>query len=767
MSFDINFEEILATPRFNSRSIFFAVTSDASGWVRVGEEMNFSHRLFPSATFWRYWCVLEHNLLILYEMPGATPSFIIPLRASSQLCSLAMSSPASGIVSEHLRLKGFAVYDSEVGSCLFFVATDTSDYEMWVKAISAALKKIESNVSENPSSMNLQAGSGVNHDGDEFATKSNQFVEPWKEQVAKIQAPQVSDDTAFGPTKALNSDQIGDGIPRNDPNGKGALQPLIPLDSDSMDNLEMEEISLECSKSEGVSSPCNTNLLIESDDFPVFNGIVSSAEIPFDRPPSPASSLPTKEPLPLRERLALAKGKSKIASSKLGSALKTAKGSILAASEIGRDGVKQAFAKEASRGDEMTKRSLAVGQTVSMLKLNANTKLTAALTSMQDRNSTTTGTMSEGADVPASKSYSIKGEGAGSPKNVVGSRISILKTLGTSVSSSTQDNSSKNSHDSDPPISSEAPLRIFQDELSGKRSQDIRKKLINLDQSMSDTMKRLKIDEKVHQFSSAVKSGVMNDPVVRQMSSVSRSYSRISEHSRRRFGIGEERKSIKPIKFDARETFSFSTELPLKIKSSITYGKSLLVDELLFEKVQSLQRIEGSWVITVEPIILAEDKPMTNDPTNNFEFVQSVPPGVNSGKQPSFDMNNPCRWEYRIVASEVSGAFGAGAQASVKRSTTEVLAFHTKISEMIAHHLPTMAELAIPTCADSSILQKLSPMDELRISGQLLQKFLDANTPPSDIASLKGKYCKFDPFLVFWLLCLPNFASFFSDVKVN
>jgi hypothetical protein len=722
--------------------------------------MNFSHRLFSSATFWRYWCVLEHNLIILYEMPGATPSFIIPLRASSQLRSLAMSSPASGIVGEHLRTKGFAVYDSEVGACLFFVAADTSDYFMWVKAISAALKRVESNASEDLFSMNMHADSCVNQDGDIFPAKSDEVFDPWKEPAAERHAPQVFDDTTFGPTKVLNSDQIDDGILISDPNSKGELHPVMTFDSDSMENLEMEEISLECNKSEGVSSSGNTNLLIQTDDFPVSNGIVSSAEIPYDRPPSTASSLPTQEPLPIRERLALAKGKSKIASSKFGSALKTAKGSILAASEIGRDGVKQALAKEASRGDEPTKRSLAVGQTTSRLKLSANSKLTAALSSIQDRNSTR--------DVPVLDSFSIRSEGAGNPKNVVGSKIFILKTLGTSVRSSAQDHLSKNSNGGDPSEPSGTSLSMSQDESSGKLSQDIRKKLINLDQSMSDTMRRLKIDEKVHQFSAAVKSGVMSDPVVRQMSSASRSYSRNNDHSRQRFGIGEERKSMKPIKFDAMEAFSFSSDLPLKIKSSITHGETLLVDDLFLAKVQSLQRIEGSWAVSVEPIKLVEDESMYIDPTNNVEHVESLPPGVNPWKQPSLDIQRPCRWEYKIVATEVGGAFGAGVQTSVERSTSEVLAFHTSISEMIAHHVPTMAELVIPACADYSILQKLSPFHELRISGQLLQKFLDANTSTSNEASVRGKYCTFDPFHVLWLLCqFLNVDSFFSAIKVK
>ncbi len=756
--------------------------------------MNFSHRLFSSATFWRYWCVLDNNLIILCETPGARPSFIIPLRASSQLRSLAMSSSTSktgtGIVGELVRQKGFAVFDSEVGSGLFFVATDSSDYDMWVKAISAALRNVESNVSEDMTSMNVQADSGINQDSDELPTMAHQFVDPL--QVC----------TAYVSTQAFKSDRFGEKIPLKelaDPAGDGALEPPMSLDSDSMENLE--EISLSCNEAgptdfsalnknasnakilfnrppssapslplqeplpdfmedaemEEISLCCNE---MGPDNFPALNKNASPTEILFDRPPPSAPSLHLQEPLPIRERLALAKGKSKIATSKFGSALKTAKGGILAASEIGRDGVKQAMSKEVSRGDEPMKRSLAVGQTMSRLKLNANTKMTATLSSMQDQTSSTTGTLSEETGVPVVNSGSTRGEGAGNPKNVVGSKISLLKTVGSSIRSSTQDQLSKSSNDDDTPKPSGPSLKLSRNDVSGNHlSQDIRKKLNNLDQSMSNTMRRLKIDEKVNQFSAAVKSGVLNDPVVRQISSVSRSQPRSSDHSRQRLGVGDERKSTKPIKFDARETFSASSDLPLKIKSSILYGNVLLVDDCLSDKVQSLRRVEGSWVVTVDPIKLVKGKLMIMDPTNNVESGNFP----NPEEQPTFDSQDPCRWKYRIMATEVSGGSSVGVQASVERTTSEVLSFHTRISEMIANHLPATTQLLIHACADSSISQKLSPLDGLRISGQLLQKFLDVSSPPSDGACVGGKYCKFNSFnarlLPRSLILSPSFLS--------
>ena len=111
--------------------------------------------------------------------------------------------------------KGFAVFDSEVGSGLFFVATDSSDYDMWVKAISAALRNVESNVSEDMTLMNVQADSGINQDSDELPTMTHQFVDPLKVCTASVS------------TQAFKSDRFRENIPLKelaDPAGDGALE---------------------------------------------------------------------------------------------------------------------------------------------------------------------------------------------------------------------------------------------------------------------------------------------------------------------------------------------------------------------------------------------------------------------------------------------------------------------------------------------------------------------------------------------------------------
>jgi hypothetical protein len=378
----------------------------------------------------------------------------------------------------------------------------------------------------------------------------------------------------------------------------------------------------------------------------------------------------------MREKLGIVAEKSKLTGmSKLGSALKSAKGGILAASEIGLDSVKHAMATK--DGDESMKRG--VGQSkMSLFKLASNTKmLTTTMSAFKDHDYSTTGSLPSIDESPAS------------------SRLS---------------------------------------------SDVVRKKLSVIDQSMTSTMRRLKIDEKVNQLSAAVKNGVANDPLVKHLSSRSvvglSSQAQSNETSKRRLGIGEERITIKPIRFDARETFSASSDLPLKIKSSITYGEPLLVDDDLSERVESLQQIEGCWVVSVNPIESYDDQSLIMDSTNNVDCDNNKRDIILSS------LDSQSRWKFRISATDISDGTSAKGQSSVEKTISEVLTFNTFISEMISNHLPTTAghnfhQAQLPT---HSILQKLSPLDMLRTAGSLLQKFVDS--PPS----MMDKKCMFHIF---------------------
>ena len=266
--------------------------------------------------------VLDRSLLILYSAPGGTrPSFIIPLRASSELRSLSMSSSsnktASGIAGNHVQQKGFSVFDSTEGTELFFVTTNDSDYRMWTQAISMVLKKEETTTPEIIST--------ENDHGDNNVLSASDLVEPPAPSVAQNVDPlEVFDGapTTSAPPQAPNLDPFGaieETATSADQLGVFDVSPPVPIaqeeispapvvsldDSDHMEDVEMEEISL--GDSEKISN-----------DLPAINETVSSTDIPLDRPtpsitPSHNQELQNSHPqsLPMRERLALAKGKSK------------------------------------------------------------------------------------------------------------------------------------------------------------------------------------------------------------------------------------------------------------------------------------------------------------------------------------------------------------------------------------------------------------------------------------------------------------------------
>jgi len=686
------------------------------GWVRVGEDLSFSHRIFSSATFWRYWMVLDKSLLILYKAPGTSPSYIIPLRASSQLRSLSMSSSsnktASGIVGNHMQQKGFAVFDAAEGTELFFVATNDSDYKMWVQAISLALKKKEITAPDNASSTNLQALPSTADHIVPLASSSN--VDPFGviDGMPTASAPPLANDPnpfreELEPTETSPS----------------AAEPLVAKCDDSFASFDAPTPVTATQEEILPASAASMDSFEAMDDVEMMEEISlgendSPMEIPSEHP---STCPPIQEPrninsqaLPMRERLALAKGKSKIAKSKFGSALKTAKGGMLAAGEIGRDGIKQAAAKEALRREEPTKRSLAVGQKMSMLKRNASTKLTAARSSMQDHISVRTEDSSEPTDVPTLPLSSSRDELSGNRKLVVGQKIGNLKknastkltSLGTSVRTSMHDQST------------------------------------NLD--LSSTMRRLKIDEKVTQFSAAVKSSVKNDPVMRQISN--RSHSRNNEHSKQRLGIGEESKSIKPIKFDARETFFASSDLPVKVKS-IRSGEALLVDDNIFDKVESLQKIEGNWVVSVNSFKV-DAKPLNADRTNHDVPASESLPLMDPHTKPFANEQVHYKWQYKITVTDMNGGLDVSTQASVERAMSEMLSFHTHISEIIANKLPSTADIAsqegsIHAGVISPVFEKLSPIDRLRVSATLLRRVLEINDPSVDSgSSTRDNHCE-------------------------
>ena len=701
-------------------------SSIASGWIRVGEDLSFSHRLFSSATFWKYWMVLDKSLLVLYKTPGSSvPSFVIPLRKSSQLRSITLSSSSnktSGIVGNHIGQQGFALYDSDEGGAtgLFFVTADESDYNMWIQSISMALENVDDTDTLDNDYI-IEEGMNIEKSGVE---ESNGIIEnqdtkqilgdlPASTTSVPLQAPRskspsiaetIPDPTISDPFSTCDEPAHLPTVARDEMPPVQA--PVDSLDSsEAMDDVEMEDVSLS-----GSENGAAVTLLSPSTDSDMQ---LPPIETPISSQPHAQNAM---QSLPMRERLALAKEKSKLASSKFGLALKAKGGMLTAVDESGRDidGGNQA---------PPPKRSLAVGQKMSMLKRNANTKLMAARASLQDQVASTRSEASPKTDFPESASTSSSTDelSGNSRKLVVAEKMSLLKKNASTKLTSVRS-------------SMEVSLSSSHDEVSASRSgkQELRKKLANLDQSMSNTVRRLKIDEKVTQLSAAVK----NDAMMQQISnSVSRRVHtrNNSEHTRQRIGIGEESKAIKPIKFDARATFSSACDLPLKVKSVPVYGDNLTLNERLLEKVSLLQKIEGSWVLGVNAVKVVGKSLSVPESLTNNESQQE----------------GDCNWKYKIVATDMSSSDDDAATAISERTLTELLTFHTQISEIIAT-LPSTSEFSSQGGTDTSILDKLSPMDRLRVAGNLLQRILELNNAPASSSSMmRGNHCEFDCWFCF------------------
>ena len=317
-------------------------SSTASGWVRVGEDSSFSAtRLFTSATFWRYWMVLDKSIILLYKTPGCTaPSFIIPMHKRTKLRTISMSSSSNKntVVENHLRQRGFALFDESEGMELFFVANNQTEYDMFVSSIGGVLNSMQKDSNEK-----LQKGSGDVVDSD---NANDLLLEagavPQTNQTTEVQSSPDESSTLV----------VSDS---NDPlrvvEATAAIGTIV--EDPHVDLIEETEemIDIQLDDEEGGS----TEAVFVNSDPSQYEQTQNSQLLQSEDSSNKTSS---NAPLSMRERLALAKGKSKLASSKFGSTLKNAK---LAASEMSREDIKQ-------KGS----------QKMTVLKKTANTKLSSA-----------------------------------------------------------------------------------------------------------------------------------------------------------------------------------------------------------------------------------------------------------------------------------------------------------------------------------------------------------------------------------------------------
>ncbi len=277
--------------------------------------------------------VCDKSVIILYKAPGCTaPSFIIPLHNRSQLRTIAMSSSSNknstGIVGNHLRQRGFALFDDLEGMELFFVASNQTEHEMFVSAIGRVLQLMQIDPALNDESTksgtvleavpSVEVESGV---GSIDATEAgNSSEDPFGADVAVTNAG-IAEESNFDLVEEAEGE--GEGV-----------------EVDAMETIELD--------ANGISATKNN----------VKPHAEQTEETQLRQEEDKSASHRSAASVPMRERLALAKGKSKLATSKFGSALKNAK---QAASEMSRDEIKQ-------RGSER----------MAVLKKSANTKLSSA-----------------------------------------------------------------------------------------------------------------------------------------------------------------------------------------------------------------------------------------------------------------------------------------------------------------------------------------------------------------------------------------------------
>jgi len=169
---------------------------------------------------------------------------------------------------------------------------------------------------------------------------------------------------------------------------------------------------------------------------------------------------------------------------------------------------------------------------------------------------------------------------------------------------------------------------------------------------------------------------------------------------------------------------------------SISSGDTLLVDDNLSEKIESLKKIVGSWVVAVDAIKFVDAKLSNTEIAN--DNVLALQPPIDSQKKPPSDDRVQTKWKYRITASDAVCGMDVESQSLVERSLSEVLSFHTKISEIITKNLPSMVEVVSQkefrhADTGSSVFKKLSPIERLRVSGSILQRVTEID--PRSVSS--------------------------------
>ncbi|EJK75579.1 hypothetical protein THAOC_02693, partial [Thalassiosira oceanica] len=595
---DINELQMAVYTKENERIGAMALaSSSACGWVRASEELSFSHRLFSSATFFKYFMTFDtgSGLLLLSSSPGCPPSFVVPIRQTSQLKNISMSSTNKSIVGRHICRQGFALVDATDGMGLFIVCPTDEEHTKWSGLLSSEIQRLQVKSPEIPVA-------------DRISLEASEVITSADAEVAR-QPGTPNGLNAEDPFEVLDQHQheappdpfaIFETTP---PRATDDPLPQTPVSTDGLDQVAdpelprgMNEVPLDDSTTALTALETGQVNSHEEEDFDPFQ---SAVNIPTFSP-QPAQ--------PKRDRLAMARA-SKLGS-RFGSALKTGM---------------QSVANEAPRNKvEISKRSLQVGQKM-------RTKINAARATIEQMSERPTVERSRETGVLASHTNEI---------------VTISNRLDTMKNASSK-------------ISSFAVTSV---------------------RTIDDTVKQLKIDEKVNQLTTAVRN---------------ESQKRRSETSRQRIGIGSD-VDKKPVRFNGRETFgsSQSSNLPLKVKAAVSVGETLKLDELA-AFADNMFKIGGDWAVSVD-----------------FKLHDSLSGGEQGVRQTT---------EFIINLQNLDDT---GENYSTTKSPSEILTIHSKISHVLSA-CPNVAQVIGEGGDGVSVYDKLSPLEQVRITGSRLSRLAE------------------------------------------
>jgi hypothetical protein len=537
-----------------------------------------------------------------------------------------------GIVDKHLQQKGFALVDSS-GLELFCVASDRDDFRMWVSAISNQIEHgtpPDDVVNEKPA---LEPSESPHADHELFSSSHEQHMN-------------ITD------VKAVDPDQLNPTIESCE-EVTSSTTATDSIDDNDSDSTEMDTISLSGSD-DAIDGPSQHQQIEQKITTTSTVKLVAEPESEVAKTPSIPKS---------RELLS----KSRFASSKFNSALQSAKGGVISASEKGRV-LRQAL--EANVTTTAPKAELS--HKLSGLKQNASAKVTkmssAVRTSVQEHSKA-----------------AFHGSQQKDPNSSQLALNSGLEALG-----------------------SESQVLDFPDNtVQPNRQEQMKKKLADFDQSVSSTMRRLKLDEKLNTISMVVKHAASEGQIVARQISSTGSVSQLkSEHQRQ----------LKSIKFDARETFSSHSDIPVRVKS-IKAGAPLIMhnDDYLSDMSRTLLKIRGNWMIEVKV-----QQKISEITSLNAE-----------GSEVSTE-SRPMQVERHQLIEITSTDIGSGSATTVSKSLSDIIFFHAVISESLSSHVKCAAEVTHRVASNEfdpmdTMLQRMSPLERIQASGSILQGVLDTS----------------------------------------